>query len=1383
MTLQAFLEKLEQAGFELDAEQILDALWLASQGCQLTLHETGRQDLSGAGAKSAKGDAQPSIPPSTSPKRNDRHDRHDSGHGHGHGHGQDADGLAPTMRRLPDTSLFPRGRAAHGAAGNRSASPVPLPAPKPLPDRLALMRALKPFTQRWPSRQHQDVDEEKTVEAYADMAAAGVKLLLPVMRPRQERWFDVEIVSEDANAIELWDDMLAELAETMRETGAFGQVRRWQLRMPRGAGQSPWLENAMGARSSTSAFVGKAARRLIVFVSQGTSPHWADGSYGAVLGPWLRDNAAVLLQLTPSDRWVRGWLGDPHGTASTSSAGAPAAALRMRTQWWRLPDDEVTPTSVPLPVVTLAAADLAQWAGMQMARGHGHPAYLLETAPSLRSHDGVHPDTPRQPLANAERALALLKYESPDSFRFAVMLSIAPFTLTVARLMQALIFHGNTDPALLAEVMRSGLIVEQGDGGTSDRIAEDVYYIVHPDAHPLLERSLRDADATALGRQIEQELARHLERAIPGSARSAQLIEDEEGTRQLPAWARPFATVATALLGLPENGKVAAERVGDVLGRISPAAAGALSRLAQAAGPIDPALVDADAWAELLGSRLVHQRADGNWAFAPGVRKLLSESDAPAPSDGPHADWLAAALAVLQSMALSFHMSHIVESDGRPTIRALLSDWVDEQVAGLNTWMAMSEYIFHGPVTTTLICGVDPIRDGEPERDEAAYRAALTALEKWVSDIRGSVEAMVPDRPEGVATRIPTEVRALQLAIRLSYTRDPAEYDALVTAPIDAALREFSAGAADGPVSEASWWWSFGSGILAWLRSSETAQLLGRYCGQHFARFVYDGWSPLALCRDYHSYVERLLSLWASATDAVFARSSSDGAHLTMTYSVDADALALVAKRFPEYGIVVRQAKEDRGRWSVERAGYRALIDDLGGVVRSALLRRQGRPARHPRVLWVDDYHSNNETERERFSEFHIDFTLATSTEEAVGLCKAHLYDAVLSDMGRAPDARAGLALLRRLRQSGNRVPFVIYAATERARKECLDWGALGVTNQADALRSLLVRALLRNDDVLDRPVDAMALAQYTERQFPALEVVPELNARAADSLDSRAYPTLVHVDRVVERLSAAVRALVDAHPESFGSGTGCVIASLALTSQDFTRRYGFSAHALEALAKFLPLVQGDNAGDSEAGAADGDSDGDGDGNSNGDGDEDDEVDEEELLDHLQAAFQSGALPDLNKEIERQLQHMVESAPWDTEFDTYMFHEADDVYAELLSWEVGYGNGETFDLLDWHEDVAMVSMTIAFVIRAHATVTFSVKDYVDKDMVEVGYAEPSREFELEVHADASLRRVGARGFEVESVNVMGIPTHLDFGHVAPDDDDPEPDEPEPKEDE
>ena len=1354
MTLREFVRRLDKAELDLDAEQVLDALWLASLGCDLALHETAPKTAlhpaDKAQARESKERDKGESAVEEQPAGNERYAR-----------------AASTLSPPPPTDLpanlpvYPRGRAAHDPSARR-ASPVTLPAPWPLPDRLALMRAFKPLARRWPSHQFLDVDEDATVEACAELACAGVKLMSPVMRPRQERWFDVELVLEDDPTIALWDDMLAEFANMLRDTGAFGQVRQWRLRMPRpqptqkGQGhqeqqrgrEEAILVNGAGVRMSARALAGRTGRRLVIFASQGTSPYWSDGAYGTVLGPWLRDNAVLLLQLTPPARWVRGPLGDPHASVSTPAAGAPAGDLQVHRQWWRMLRHAPTSTSLPLPVAALDAADLAQWARMQMARGQRHPVYLLETvqgpaqAPSHRS------------LPDVERTLALLKYEAPDSFRLAVVLSGSPFTLTVARLVQAIVFNGNTDPSPLAEMLRSRLVMAAHADGSEESVSEhvdDIYYSVRLEARELLQRSLRDADAIALVRELQREVSRQLERLGRGGAHSTQLIEDEEGGQRLPTWARPFATVAAGLLGLPVDYAAAVQRVNGVLQRIPNAAARALLRQAASAVSIAPSSLPVHVWRELLTARLVFQRDDGSWGFAPGVRaqiarkaKAATQVARAAEDYDARADLLAAATKMLHSMAVAFHDGQIFGEAAKGAFSLLLAAWPEKQAA-LRHLKHVAGYLFALPVTKALISGDDPVLHGDPVRDKEYLERVVLAVRDSHSQAGIPYAREVPELPQ------------LQMAVMLLARREPERLAALTPLALAGAVRDFAGDPERVRRVDAAWWREFGDDIFAWLATTEVVSALARYCNDFFRHFATDGYSELAECEDFPDYLDALLSLWKGAIERVFDTPGLAALSFSITPSFDMDAFDRVLARFAHLEMHYELTADGRAAWQMPRATYLSLIDTLGELVRDGLAHRRGRYRK--RVLWVDDKPANNIHEREDLAELGIDFTLAESTEQALALLRAQLFDAVISDMARGIDPRAGLDLQQTLRQSSNWVPYIIYSAAERQPEieEALQWGAIGTTCIAPVLRDLLVRALLRMNGALERPVDESSLLSYTQRRFSRLAVAKEINARVVRALDPDLVRNLLHVEWALVNTWPAVRAYVEAAPSAFLTGTDFLAAALAFADPGFVHRFGSDADACAAFAKFGNLVRKKN----DSGNSDDSVEGDGGG---------DASDDESLLNDLLARMRSNAMPALQMEIERELASAIDLTNWDVDASSHMFWEADDVYATLRGWDFAYDEGDRFNFEDRELNKLTVVTRLYVTLDAHANFTFSIKDSIDKDMVGVGYADISREFEIQADVRVCFDMVAAREFEVEWVEVESLPHQIDFGYVEPEDD-------------
>jgi CheY-like chemotaxis protein len=135
--------------------------------------------------------------------------------------------------------------------------------------------------------------------------------------------------------------------------------------------------------------------------------------------------------------------------------------------------------------------------------------------------------------------------------------------------------------------------------------------------------------------------------------------------------------------------------------------------------------------------------------------------------------------------------------------------------------------------------------------------------------------------------------------------------------------------------------------------------------------------------------------------------------------------------------------------------------DLVAEIVTPRVLRRAERST----VLWVDDRPENNVYERHALEALGAKFILAKSTEEALDKLKSAHVDAIISDMGRPPDPRAGYTLLSKLRESGDTTPFVIYAGSNapKHKAEARKNGALGSTNRAPELFEYVLSALGRN--------------------------------------------------------------------------------------------------------------------------------------------------------------------------------------------------------------------------------------------------------------------------------------------------------------------------------
>jgi len=115
-------------------------------------------------------------------------------------------------------------------------------------------------------------------------------------------------------------------------------------------------------------------------------------------------------------------------------------------------------------------------------------------------------------------------------------------------------------------------------------------------------------------------------------------------------------------------------------------------------------------------------------------------------------------------------------------------------------------------------------------------------------------------------------------------------------------------------------------------------------------------------------------------------------------------------------------------------------------------------------ILWVDDNQENNEWERRALESYGVRFDLAIDTDQAMRLLEGDKdrFAAVISDLGRGFDRRAGYTLLGQMREAGMSTPYFIYSTSrspDRVR-EAKNRGAQGATNDPDELVAMVLAAI-----------------------------------------------------------------------------------------------------------------------------------------------------------------------------------------------------------------------------------------------------------------------------------------------------------------------------------
>ncbi|MCZ7555457.1 MAG: response regulator [Bacteroidia bacterium] len=133
---------------------------------------------------------------------------------------------------------------------------------------------------------------------------------------------------------------------------------------------------------------------------------------------------------------------------------------------------------------------------------------------------------------------------------------------------------------------------------------------------------------------------------------------------------------------------------------------------------------------------------------------------------------------------------------------------------------------------------------------------------------------------------------------------------------------------------------------------------------------------------------------------------------------------------------------------------------------RDGVLPRKDTPGpKIRRILWVDDYPSNNASIVSHLTNLGIVVDTALTTQEGLKRFHSDHYNLIISDMGRNEDGTenpvAGIDLTKAIRQYDTDLPVIIFCsrrARQRYAEEVLTSGVSAVTNSAVRLLSEISR-------------------------------------------------------------------------------------------------------------------------------------------------------------------------------------------------------------------------------------------------------------------------------------------------------------------------------------
>lgn len=507
--IDRLLALLRDAGLDLGAEEVAEAIWLAGNVRLATPAPAAEPPSPDAESSPGQVDAAPPTP---------------------------EERVELSVPETPEPEP-PAPEPATGTEGqvtfeNVPGRPVRMPTAEALPNSRRTMHALRPLKRRRPSTRQVVVDEEATARQIAER-----RLWTPVWRPARERWLHLTLVLDDTSVGGVWHRLGQEVRVLLERLGAFRTMRVLHLGL--GDDGAPRVVRPVGARQSLERLADRPGDHLLLVLSDCVGGPWHDGRMSALLARWGRRAPVAILQPLPERLWSRTGLSPRPGRLFAPRAGAPASAYSFEPTLRRR---RPPAGSVLVPVLEVDPRWLGTWAHLVAGRApDGIDAVVTPVGLAPR----VRPDAEPAPEPSAEQRVRDFRAgASPLAFDLARYLSVAkPLNLAVMRLLQAAMVPGSR-PAHLAEVLYGGLL-RPAEPVSSTVSADDQHFEFLPGVRHGLRETLDRDDPERIYDLVSVYLARHAERS--GALFTAIAASPVDGPG-VPASADPFAGISADML-------------------------------------------------------------------------------------------------------------------------------------------------------------------------------------------------------------------------------------------------------------------------------------------------------------------------------------------------------------------------------------------------------------------------------------------------------------------------------------------------------------------------------------------------------------------------------------------------------------------------------------------------------------------------------------------------------------------------------------------------------------------------------------------------------------------------------------------------------------------
>ncbi|MDT4328924.1 SAV_2336 N-terminal domain-related protein [Methylomonas sp. MV1] len=373
--------------------------------------------------------------------------------------------------------LYPRSPIEEG---QHPARPFRSPAVPNLSNTLSLGRALRPLSRKITSRTRRHLNEEATAERFAEGSIIGQALWIPVLEPVSERWFELALVVDQSDSMQVWQPVIADLRRLLSYHGAFRTVRLWHLETNTSQALLRIGAHISNARICKGKELGVTTKQqLILVISDCISKAWHTGSVGNLLETLCEISPLAVLQMLPQRMWRGTALGRGIETRlCAAEPGAVASGLPEVDSFKQYPNDVEEPYQYKtwrLPVLTLESDVLLAWANLLSGRRNVWiNAIRFDRQTRYSLDDSVLTALPTAG-AIAKRLHRFVAEASPRAQELAGYLAAVPLTLPVMRLVQQIMVpqSGHTE---LAEIFVSGLLRKYDVSGKSHK---DTFYDFH----------------------------------------------------------------------------------------------------------------------------------------------------------------------------------------------------------------------------------------------------------------------------------------------------------------------------------------------------------------------------------------------------------------------------------------------------------------------------------------------------------------------------------------------------------------------------------------------------------------------------------------------------------------------------------------------------------------------------------------------------------------------------------------------------------------------------------------------------------------------------------------------------------------------------------------